>query len=71
MDIGTTYGPAGLTDLVASGALPGSNRVLPLEVGTAGNAGFLAIPGRRLPRRGCPAGGVLLTAGPCEPGHSS
>lgn len=44
VDIGMTYGPARLTDLVESGALPGSTRVLPLEEGTVGNASFLAIP---------------------------
>lgn len=44
VDIGMTYGPARLTDLVASGALPESTRVLPLEEGTVGNASFLAIP---------------------------
>ncbi len=44
VDIAMTYGPATLTDLVASGALPGSTKVLPLEEGTVGNASFLAIP---------------------------
>lgn len=44
VDIGMTYGPARLTDLVESGALPESTRVLPFEEGTVGNASFLAIP---------------------------
>jgi putative spermidine/putrescine transport system substrate-binding protein len=44
VDFGMTYGPARLTELVASGALPESTRVLPLEEGTVGNASFLAIP---------------------------
>lgn len=44
VDIAMTYGPATLTDLVASGALPASTKVLPLEEGTVGNASFLAIP---------------------------
>ena len=44
VDIAMTYGPATLTDLVASGALPESTRVLTLEEGTVGNASFLAIP---------------------------
>lgn len=44
VDFGMTYGPARLTELVSSGALPESTRVLPLEEGTVGNASFLAIP---------------------------
>lgn len=44
VDIAMTYGPATLTDLVASGALPESTRVLTLDEGTVGNASFLAIP---------------------------
>ena len=44
VDFGMTYGPARLTELVASGALPESTRVLPLKEGTVGNASFLAIP---------------------------
>lgn len=44
VDVGMTYGPARLTELVASGALPDSTRVLPMEEGTVGNASFLAIP---------------------------
>jgi putative spermidine/putrescine transport system substrate-binding protein len=39
-----TYGPATLAQQVASGALPASTRVLPLEDGTLGNASFLAVP---------------------------
>ncbi len=39
-----TYGPATLAQQVASGALPESTRVLPLEEGTLGNASFLGIP---------------------------
>lgn len=44
VDIAMTYGPATLTDLVTSGALPETTRVLTLEDGTVGNASFLAIP---------------------------
>ena len=44
VDIAMTYGPATLTDLVASGALPESTKVLTLDEGTVGNASFLAIP---------------------------
>lgn len=44
VDIAMTYGPATLTDLVASGALPESTEVLTLDEGTVGNASFLAIP---------------------------
>ncbi len=44
VDIAMTYGPATLTDLVASGALPDTTKVLTLEEGTVGNASFLAIP---------------------------
>ncbi|MBG6226607.1 putative spermidine/putrescine transport system substrate-binding protein [Arthrobacter sp. CAN_A2] len=44
IDIAMTYGPATLTDLVASGALPDTTKVLTLEEGTVGNASFLAIP---------------------------
>ncbi|WP_218221853.1 ABC transporter substrate-binding protein [Nesterenkonia sp. Act20] len=44
VDYGMTYGPARLTELLDSGALPESTRVLPLEEGTVGNASFLAIP---------------------------
>ncbi|EXF23847.1 ABC transporter substrate-binding protein [Nesterenkonia sp. AN1] len=44
VDIGMTYGPARLTELVDSGALPASTRVMPIEEGTVGNASFLAIP---------------------------
>lgn len=44
VDFGLTYGPATLTDLVDSGALPQSTRILSLEEGTVGNASFLAIP---------------------------
>jgi putative spermidine/putrescine transport system substrate-binding protein len=44
VDIAMTYGPATLTDLVATGALPESTRVLVPEEGTVGNASFLAIP---------------------------
>lgn len=44
VDIGMTYGPARLTELVDSGALPDSTRIMPLEEGTVGNASFLAIP---------------------------
>lgn len=44
VDIAMTYGPATLTDLVGSGALPASTRVLTLDEGTVGNASFLAIP---------------------------
>ncbi|WP_090588040.1 ABC transporter substrate-binding protein [Arthrobacter subterraneus] len=44
VDFGMTYGPARLTDLVDSGALPPSTKVLTLDEGTVGNASFLAIP---------------------------
>lgn len=44
VDMTMTYGPATLTDLVESGTLPGSTRVLTLDEGTVGNASFLAIP---------------------------
>lgn len=44
VDFGMTYGPARLNELVASGALPESTKVLPLQEGTVGNASFLAIP---------------------------
>jgi putative spermidine/putrescine transport system substrate-binding protein len=44
VDFGMTYGPARLTELVASGALPPATRVLPLQEGTVGNASFLAVP---------------------------
>lgn len=44
VDIGMTYGPARLTELLDSGALPASTRVMPMEEGTVGNASFLAIP---------------------------
>ncbi|MBP2215021.1 ABC transporter substrate-binding protein [Arthrobacter sp. CAN_C5] len=44
VDIAMTYGPATLTDLVGSGALPPSTKVLTLEEGTVGNASFLALP---------------------------
>ncbi|WP_035763255.1 ABC transporter substrate-binding protein [Arthrobacter sp. H20] len=44
VDIAMTYGPATLTELVASGALPPSTKVLTLEEGTVGNASFLALP---------------------------
>lgn len=44
VDIGMTYGPATLTDLVESGALPPSTKVLTLAEGTVGNASFLALP---------------------------
>lgn len=44
VDIAMTYGPAALTDLVGSGALPASTKVLTLEEGTVGNASFLALP---------------------------
>ncbi|RJT81141.1 ABC transporter substrate-binding protein [Arthrobacter cheniae] len=44
VDIAMTYGPATLTDLVASEALPDTTKVLTLEEGTVGNASFLAIP---------------------------
>ena len=44
VDIAMTYGPATLTDLVASGALPATTKVLTLDEGTVGNASFLAIP---------------------------
>nr|WP_216699807.1 ABC transporter substrate-binding protein [Arthrobacter sp. H5] len=44
VDIAMTYGPATLTDLVESGALPPSTKVLTLEEGTVGNASFLALP---------------------------
>lgn len=44
VDIAMTYGPATLTDLVASSALPDTTKVLPLADGTVGNASFLAIP---------------------------
>ena len=44
VDIAMTYGPATLTDLVASGALPDSTKVLTVDEGTVGNASFLAIP---------------------------
>ncbi len=44
VDIAMTYGPATLTDLVASGALPDTTKVLTLEEGTVGNVSFLAIP---------------------------
>lgn len=44
VDFGMTYGPARLTELVSSGALPPSTEVLTLEEGTVGNASFLAIP---------------------------
>ncbi|GAA1348416.1 ABC transporter substrate-binding protein [Arthrobacter roseus] len=44
VDLAMTYGPATLTDLVASGALPPSTKVLTLDEGTVGNASFLAIP---------------------------
>lgn len=44
VDFGMTYGPATLTDLVASGALPPATTILPLDEGTVGNASFLAVP---------------------------
>nr|WP_275451178.1 ABC transporter substrate-binding protein [Arthrobacter sp. H14] len=44
VDMTMTYGPARLTDLVESGALPESTEILPLKEGTVGNASFLAIP---------------------------
>lgn len=44
VDVGMTYGPATLTELVESGALPPSTEVLTFEEGTVGNASFLAIP---------------------------
>ncbi|MEX5719905.1 ABC transporter substrate-binding protein [Geodermatophilus maliterrae] len=44
VDMTMTYGPATLAQQVASGALPESTRVLPLEGGTLGNASFLAVP---------------------------
>lgn len=44
VDMTMTYGPARLTDLVESGALPDSTKVLTLDEGTVGNASFLAIP---------------------------
>ncbi|WP_035774935.1 ABC transporter substrate-binding protein [Arthrobacter sp. H5] len=44
VDIAMTYGPARLTELVASGALPDSTKVLTLDEGSVGNASFLAIP---------------------------
>jgi putative spermidine/putrescine transport system substrate-binding protein len=44
VDVTMTYGPATLAQQVASGALPASTRVLPLEEGTLGNASFLAVP---------------------------
>ncbi|MGB3186318.1 MAG: ABC transporter substrate-binding protein [Ornithinimicrobium sp.] len=44
VDFTMTYGPATLTDLVASGTFPASTTVLPLADGTIGNASFLAIP---------------------------
>lgn len=44
VDMTMTYGPARLTDLVESGALPESTEILTLEEGTVGNASFLAIP---------------------------
>lgn len=44
VDIGMTYGPARLTELVDSGALPDSTRIMPMDEGTVGNASFLAIP---------------------------
>ncbi len=44
VDLTMTYGPATLAQQVASGALPASTRVLPLEEGTLGNASFLAVP---------------------------
>lgn len=44
VDMTMTYGPARLTDLVESGALPDSTEILTLEEGTVGNASFLAIP---------------------------
>ena len=44
VDLTMTYGPATLTDLVATGTFPETTRVLPLAEGTLGNASFLAIP---------------------------
>ncbi|MHA7155625.1 ABC transporter substrate-binding protein [Arthrobacter sp. TMN-50] len=44
VDIAMTYGPATLTDLVSSGALPPSTKVLTLAEGTVGNASFLTLP---------------------------
>ncbi|MGY1714631.1 ABC transporter substrate-binding protein [Geodermatophilus sp. SYSU D01106] len=44
VDMTMTYGPATLAQQVASGALPESTRVLPLDGGTLGNASFLAVP---------------------------
>ncbi|GAA1346929.1 ABC transporter substrate-binding protein [Arthrobacter roseus] len=44
VDMTMTYGPARLTDLVESGALPEATKVLTLDEGTVGNASFLAIP---------------------------
>ncbi|GAB3550630.1 ABC transporter substrate-binding protein [Arthrobacter tumbae] len=44
VDFGMTYGPARLTDLVASGAFPPSTQVLTFDEGTVGNASFLAVP---------------------------
>ena len=44
VDMTMTYGPATLAQQVASGALPDTTRVLPLEGGTLGNASFLAVP---------------------------
>ncbi|GAB3536311.1 ABC transporter substrate-binding protein [Arthrobacter tecti] len=44
VDFGMTYGPATLTNLVDSGALPPSTEILPLKEGSVGNASFLAVP---------------------------
>lgn len=44
VDFTMTYGPATLTELVASGTYPDGTRVLTLEEGTVGNASFLGLP---------------------------
>ncbi|WP_201276538.1 ABC transporter substrate-binding protein [Marisediminicola senii] len=44
VDMTMTYGPATLTDLVATGVYPAGTRILTLDEGTVGNASFLGLP---------------------------
>ncbi|MDJ0349930.1 ABC transporter substrate-binding protein [Cryobacterium sp. PH29-G1] len=64
IDLTMTYGPATLTDLVASGTYPPGTKVLSLEEGTVGNASFLSIPANAASSAGAMVvANVALSAG--------